>query len=214
MIDDLRIRHEFADLIRRALDLLAQDHFDALTQEPPLTARAGERLENLQVVGLPEGFKFKIITLDIPDRGWGALEKETGTDLYVGVEVTFDGRRTSKGFLVQAKWDDPRSPAEANRLADQCDTMLGISDNAYVWSYGKEGVKVEKAQAFSRGTEGAGGLTVRDIGELFDAVLECTEGDQGLGLPEVDRPRAALGDMIERVRAQRGVAFQIEAHRP
>lgn len=206
MIKDHRIRHRIADAIRVALDELAVDHYDALTQEPPLTARAGQTLE-LQRHKLPKHYRMKILTQDLPDRGRGALEKKTGTDLYVGVEVTIHGQRESKGFFVQAKWDGKRAADDQARLVSQCRKMLSITDQAFVWSYGKSGVNVTRAhdEVYT-----AGAVSPRTLSDQFYEVFSCREGTKDLALPIHERPRVALGEMLQTLGKEAGLAFVVD----
>ena len=207
MIQNDFVRKLLATIIAIVLDELASEHYE-VTQEPPLTARTGQRLEDLWF-RLPPGFDLTILTHSLSDRGAKAEERPTGTDLYVGIEVEINGERKTKGFLVQAKWDE--GGLWDDRLEEQSRKMLDISEDAYVWSYGPTGIKVQHARDGLRRIEGARTdlPAARHIDELFDAVLECSEGDRKIGLPDGPDRRRALGDMIKRTAAEAGLALLI-----
>lgn len=206
MIEDRLERRLIATVIAIVIDALAAEHFE-VTQEPSLTDRIGQSLEDLWLP-LPRGFEITILTHSVSDRGPKADEPPTGTDLYVGIEVTIDGTRKTKGFLVQAKWDG--GPKDG-RLEDQCRKMLDISEDSYVWSYGPSGIKVEHARDVLRGIEMGNPASARPrhIEDLFDGVFECNEGDRKIGLPGGPNHRRALGDMIKRTAAEVGLALLV-----
>ena len=217
MIDDERERRRLAQLLGAIVDRIAARHAGRKTQESQITAKIGHALEDAQTAvkealdaEMAEGlslppYDIRITAQDIPERGPGALEKPTGIDLYVNVTVRNDRSRKSKAFVIQAKKGE-----RADDLKGQCRKMLDRSDSAYAWVYGPEGCSVIDAKAVA---ESRGGRAIRDLPrrtatDVFDAVLACSEGDVTLGLPDdEDGESAALEQVLERLRAARGVSF-------
>lgn len=215
MIDDKEERERIARILGGVVDRIAIRHAGRKTQEPQVTPRIGQALEDAQLAtketlsdgalrGDPlPGYDIRITTQDIPDRGPGALEKPSGSDLYVNVSVRTGERYASKAFLVQAKKGEGDE-----RLAEQCRKMLARSDSAYAWIFGKAGCSVIDAQTIDTHPDSdLGELSHRGAAAVFEAILECSEGDVALGLPDVEDEDAALDDVLDRLRASTGVSF-------
>ena len=151
MISDKQTRDLIAAAMASAVDEKCASHYGGITQEPALTARIGETLENKLDGAVVNGWMINVVTQDFPDRGPGSLERATGADLYVGIAVTADGRTTSKGFLAQAKWVDDVS--DQQKLREQCADMLARTNSAYVWFYGPDGITFLPARTVERRTD-------------------------------------------------------------
>lgn len=208
-------RDLIASALGKTIDKAVREHVAGITQEAPLTARIGQILENELNDKEILGNHIRIMTQDIPDRGQGALEKDIGADLYVGIEVVGkSGRRESKGFLVQAKMQRNLNRAEGE-LREACEKLLGITDASYVFVYGDGGVRVLNARpVFQDKQTRLRDMSARRVTTLFKRTLECTEGDFGLGLPTVKgvaRARAALADKLKDLRIKQAIEVKIEA---
>jgi hypothetical protein len=217
MIDDKDERRRLAKILGEIVDSLCAKHASRKTTEPQLTSKIGQRLEDAEIAvkealenaalgpeRLPR-YDIRITVQDIPDRGPGALEKPSGIDLYVNVTVRVAGTHKSKAFVVQAKKSRRRDD-----LADQCRKMLDRTDSAYAWIYEPDGCWVIDAKTVDDNPDTA----VRDLGrktpsDLFDAVLACTEGDPGLGLPDDEDETDALDKILEQLRAPSGISFEV-----
>jgi hypothetical protein len=210
-------RDLIAAALGKTIDRAVREHIAGMTQEAPLTARIGQMLESELNGKDILGNQIRILTQDIPDRGPRALEKDIGADLYVGIEVSGPGgRRETKGFLVQAKLSrNLNRTSEEKELRDACKRLSDVTDASYVFVYGESGVRVVNAKKLVEdlGTRPRD-MKTRRITTLFKRTLECTEGDVGLGLPQVRgavRARSALSDKLRELRVERAVEVIIES---
>lgn len=211
-----RQRDTIAAILRSVIDQAVSEHFEALTQEHQLTSRiAGlleKELQNMRVLHR----RVRVVTQEFPDKGPGSLEKPTGIDLYIGI-MDNSNNGFSKGIFVQAKWREvTRTPKQMEELRGQCQRMLDLSDQSYVWLYGPDGADAVRAQEVVQqpGTRPEQ-LLSRKTDDIFRRILECTEGDPNWGLDrvmvrDVGR-RAAVGTMMEELRIRTAVGVVIES---
>jgi hypothetical protein len=210
MIDEVESRARVADALGKAVNELARRHMRRLTQEPALTAKIGEALEREAEKIAVEGYDVTIVVQDIPDRGPGSLEHESGIDLYVNITVVTAQRTSSKGIIIQAKKETRgRDPG----LEEQCEKMWKRSKSAYAWVYGLDGTTIIDAKSLL-GERGRPVQTHphRPPEDLFDAVLECAEGDFAIGLPDGISIDEGLTSVMADLRAGRGAAFVLSKH--
>jgi hypothetical protein len=185
MIEDGQARAEIAKKIGRTLDDLVRERMTGLVEEPDITSRVGQRLEDRFDGKRLGGYRVRVITETITSHGRGSLEKPLGTDLYLAFSVEdARGNRTSKGVLVQAKraqgcdWSD---------LGEQCRRMnLVTKKGSVVWLYQPNGIDVIRSQDVDKRTS-----TSIDSTTFFDRVLECRIGD---------RRKVPEGDFVDRVK--------------
>jgi hypothetical protein len=204
MIDDDWTRQLVAKSISSSLDGLVQDRMTGLVEEPDITSRIGQRLEdNFDKQDL-HGFHVRVITETIPSHGRGSLEKPTGTDLYFAISVEDQlGRVTTKGILVQAKREDKMHWPD---LGEQCRRMRKITrKGSVVWLYDRSGIKVIKATDLLKQS-----TPVIRSDEFFDAVLACEIGDKRKVPKGVFGDRQALKAMLEDLGAKNAVWLELE----
>ncbi|MFL6721765.1 MAG: hypothetical protein ACJ8FT_08185 [Sphingomonas sp.] len=206
-------RDLISEAIRSAVDSTVQKHLPALTQEPQLTSRIAEALEQRL-----NGMRFlnstvRVVTQELPDRGRGALEHETGVDLFVGLKVETGRFHLAKGLFVQAKWAAPLTSRERKDLVSQCKFMLRHTDKgALVWLYGPLGTSVVPAsEVVENPMTNPSELCGRNVAELFSDVMDCVSGDRALVMPGIFDDRQALGRMLEEFRVRQGVVVNIKA---
>jgi hypothetical protein len=213
LIQDRFTRDLIAEAIRSTVDEVVSDQMSGISQEPQITSRVGQAIEARLNGANVNGYHIRAITQDIPDRGRGSLEKRTGIDLYLGVEVASpSGETVSKGIFVQSKLQDSLGyPSDHRDLRRQCEKMVIRSDKgSYVWIYGPNGVRVVPASEVATQTKmSPTSLGSRSVGELFQNVFDCFAGDQRHANPDIFRSRAALGEMLQELGAQNGVALTI-----
>jgi hypothetical protein len=213
--DDPIARDLIAKALGKATDQGVREHLTGISQEPHITSRIGQSLENTLNGKIVLGHRIQIMTQDIPDRGPGSLEKAIGADLYVGISVSSGGKRESKGFLVQAKIGRKlKSKSDYDALEEDCEDMLQRSDASYLWLYEANGVRVVNAkEVLNRGSRSPNELLRRRASTVFTRTLECSEGDFSLGLPSVagtqKKHRTALGEMLEELRVAKGLSVLI-----
>ena len=90
IVEDQRAR----DMIAARLQSVANEicRGDIGLQEPQITSRIGQALESeLKSRGIL-GYRVRVVTHDIPDKGRGSLEKPLGADMYMGFELVGEPR--------------------------------------------------------------------------------------------------------------------------
>jgi hypothetical protein len=191
-----------AEIVDQILRELCERHYDSPTQEHQLASRIAQALEGA-AIGVDE-WTIQIVDQELPDRGPGALERRVGADLYISVVLDkgpFEPT-VSKGILVQTKWDrtvdDPRLPGQAR-------DMLERTDDAYVWTFGPDGVASISARNVVGGVPDF--ETAATGGELIGAALECIAGDPDIGL-DLEKPLVqAINERLEELRTRTAVSF-------
>lgn len=199
MIRDRQARAEIAKKIGKAVDDLVRDRMAGLVEEPDITSRIGQRLEDRFDGERLGGYRVRVITETITSHGSGSLEKPLGTDLYFAFSVEdASGRETSKGVLIQAKRQDK---CDWSGLEEQCRRMsLVTKKGSVVWLYKPNGVDVIRSQDITKRTSAS-----VDSVTFFDRVLECQIGDRRK-VPQGefgDRPK--LKTMLEDLGAKNAI---------
>ncbi|EIG63583.1 hypothetical protein [Bradyrhizobium sp. WSM1253] len=200
-------REELYRKIQQAVDhivlTVVQKHYEALTQEPQLTAKVAEAIElaldNTDVGDL----NATILVRDFPSQGRGALEGKVGADVYISTAVIDEsGEDVSKGMLAQEKWDytmdDPK-------LREQIEKMLDRTDSSYVWSYGPNGASCLPAKLHDPATSSG----VQITGSLIANSLRCLEGDEELGRDLTKPTITSMNEIMEELGVYTGLSFTV-----
>lgn len=210
---DEQTRDWLADAIRGAVDDVVIKHAARLAQEPQVSAKIADRLEQRLDGMTINGYHVSVVASDMPDRGRGSLEKPSGVDLYIAVRVR---RRDipleiAKGVLVQGKFDTPFGAGEQRRLIDQCGKMCRRSrKGSFVWLYGSDGAIVVPATDVLAAPKIPAQLrTGRNIARHFRDVLDCVAGDEELVKGDVFGSVAALNAMMRELAAREAVAIDV-----
>ena len=204
MIKDLEARKIISDAIGRALDELVRDRMTGLVEEPDITSRVGQRLEDRFDGKTLGGYGIRVITETVTSHGSKSLEKPMGTDLYLAVEIEDAmGSTTSKGVLIQAKRLDKIA---RNDLVEQCRRMnLITKKGSVVWLYDKTGIKVARSPDVERGSMAPFGNA-----EFFERVLKCSIGDKRKVPNGQFGDRRELRTMLEALGAQNAVWLELD----
>jgi len=204
VISDSEARAEIARAIGQSLDQLVRERMKGLVEEPDITSRVGQRLEDQFDHKFLGGYLVRVISETITSHGPKSLEKPMGTDLYFAVSVEDQyGKQTSKGVLVQAKrWDK----TDWSDLEEQCRRMRLITKKgSVVWLYDRAGINVIRSGDISNKDVDSFRVT-----EFFDRVLECEIGDRRKvpGGSFGDRPQ--LTTMLKTLGAKNAVWLELE----
>ncbi|MFL5297730.1 MAG: hypothetical protein ACJ798_15240 [Phenylobacterium sp.] len=204
VISNLEARAEIATAIGQSLDELVRERMAGLVEEPDITSRIGQRLEDRFDGRRLGGYHVRVISETIPSHGGRSLEKPTGTDLYFALSVEDqDGVQSSKGVLVQAKRRDRLKWPD---LVKQCRRMRMITKKGSVaWIYGKSGVDVVKSQHVLNMNS-----AVLSMKEFFDRLLECEIGDQRKVPNGPFGDRSELKAMLETLGARSAFWLKLE----
>jgi hypothetical protein len=211
---DAKTRDWIAEALRGAIDDVVMTHSARLTQEPQISSKIADRMEE-SLKGIEvNGYYFTVIATDMPDRGPRSLEHETGVDLYIAIRVRRPDilMETAKGLLVQGKMDAPPNAKEQQRLVDQCKKMVRRSSKgAYVWIYSANGAAAIPASEVVASPNVAGQtLASRNMGQHFGDVLDCVAGDEGLVNPSVFESAEGLNRMMRELAARSGIAINVQ----
>lgn len=175
-----------------------------LVEEPDITSRVGQRLEdrfNGKILG---GYGIRVITETVTSHGPKSLEKPMGTDLYLAVEIEdARGNTTSKGVLIQAKRLDKISGSD---LVEQCRRMnLITKKGSVVWLYDEKGIKVARSPDVEQGS-----MVPFGNAEFFNRVLKCSIGDKRKVPNGKFGDRRELKTMLETLGAQNAVWLELD----
>jgi hypothetical protein len=207
MIGDKVERDTIAAALASIANRVCIEHLSGLTQEPPLTARIGQALESESKYLNLFGRKITVLTQDYPDKGPGALERPAGADLYFGISVETAGGPISKGFLVQAKFQD--SKEHVDKLKEQCRKMRRQTKDANVWFYGEGGIKTQPAWRIIKNPNPKL-YRGSSLAEYLSDVLECTKGDVKLGIPTIGDRRESLENLLRELAIPQGISVKID----
>lgn len=204
MIKDLEARKKISDAIGSALDELVRDKMTGLVEEPDITSRVGQRLEDRFDGKILGGYGIRAITETVTSHGPKSLEKPMGTDLYLAVEIEDAiGNTTSKGVLIQAKRLDKISGSD---LLEQCRRMnLITKKGSVVWMYDKTGIKVARSPDVEQGSMAPFGNA-----EFFNRVFKCSIGDKRKVPNGKFGDRRELKNMLEALGAQNAVWLELD----
>lgn len=204
MIRDIEARKKISSAIGSSLDDLVRERLTGLFEEPDITSRVGQRLEDRFDGKTIGGYRIRVISETITSHGSKSLEKPMGTDLYIAVEIKdAQGVRTSKGVLVQAKRFDKLGGRE---FLEQCRRMnLITKKGSVVWIYAKSGIKVARSADVVQGN-----MAPITNSEFFDRVLKCSIGDKRKVPDGPFGDRRELKTMLETLGANNGVRLGLE----
>jgi hypothetical protein len=193
MIRDRRIIRQAAARIAQAANRTHDDlQNDLVEQEAPFTERLLTRIQDAI-----DGFETKGITWrakTLTDRGPRAQEAEFGADFVGVLEIRITDYSVEKGFLAQAKMVDSdweMSNREFKRLKAQCDSMLTVSADSFVFVYSPSKIKVIPASAVvaTHDTDAPSSLDryySRSVTTFYEEHFGCFIGDHRISAPTID----------------------------
>ncbi|QAY77253.1 hypothetical protein [Sphingosinicella sp. BN140058] len=204
MINGEAARRKVATAFAEAVDELVRDRMDGLVEEPDITSRLGQRLEDRFDGQILAGHRVRVISETVTSHGRGSLEKPLGADLYVALSVEDAcGLTTTKGVLIQAKRRDRLDPAG---LSKQCRRMMHVTRKGSVaWIYTRTGVDVVRATDTTKKE-----WPVLSASQFFDAVLKCTLGDLRRVPNGSFGNRRALKAMLEKMGADNAIWLELQ----
>jgi hypothetical protein len=136
---------------------------------------------------LSEKIRQRLGGLDLGGVSWrarkttsrfaGSEEARTGADLLGVLEVSLPDVKLRKGFLAQAKLN---KPGDMKRLRTQCEQMLAVTPDSFVFLYDKHRVSVVPALLYAEGHLGLKHVGPWSLGKFFEAHFSCFVGDRAL----------------------------------
>lgn len=171
------------------------EHEPAMTDR--MLGRIVQALEGARINGII--WKAKTLT----DRGTGSQESRVGADFMGVLEVATPGYFIKKGFLAQAKMIRRNGFLDTRDLVEQCERMLDLSPEAYVFLYKESGVEVISANAVVGSSGNLNAIKPQKAQKFFQQHLECMVGDRKISSPTP----AGLDDLLQRAEARRGLVI-------
>jgi hypothetical protein len=139
---------------------------------------------------LIQGIRSRLNCLEIGGVAWhgrkttsrfeGSEENRSGADLLGVLEVDLADVAFRKGFLAQAKRE--KGGHGMQRLRQQCQQMLALTPDSFVFLYGKKGVEVLPALLYAEGSLGLRHADPWDLERFFAAHFASFIGDRKLGV--------------------------------
>jgi hypothetical protein len=136
------------------------------------------------------------------DRGRGSQEKRFGADFVGVLSIRLSDYTLGKGFLAQGKLLEPSEHVperEFRRMQAQCEQMLELASDSFVFLYASQGISVVPAISIAAAEPcNPHDLYSRSVSRFFEEHFESFIGDRRIAAPNI----AALEGLRESVRAR------------
>lgn len=154
-----------------------------IPDEPSFTAILATRIKD-SLSGFSKGgisWSAKILS----SHGPNTEESRFGADVLGSLSLDLQGYSVKKGFLAQAKRQEPGKPlatSEWKRMQAQCSTMLNFTSDSYVFIYALNGVFVVPAiiVAACQGVEDLHTLHPKNLSAFYKEHFMCFVGDRAI----------------------------------
>ena len=178
-----------------------------IEQEPAVTDRMLGAIEESLRKYSKKGISWSAKTLT--DRGPRSQESKYGADFMGVLNIALPEFNVSKGFLAQAKLVRDDSSGDVRILKSQCEKMLKLSPDSFVFLYQHDGVRVVPAISVIGSSEDPLELYSRSAQRFFEEHLQCFIGDRRIQAPTP----SALNALVEQSYARSVIVLQAEADR-
>ena len=170
----LRISKAASDTVQEYADKTTPDETNFT---PALCTRIQVALDGFSAYGISWKVKY------LSNQGGGTEEKKYGADFLGLLTLALPDYVVRKGFLAQAKIQDPGerlSSADWTRLTGQCESMLKLTTEGFVFVYSLKGVFVVPAVSVlaCQSSVDLHTLHPKKIGPFFREHFECYVGDR------------------------------------
>lgn len=117
-------------------------------------------------------------------------ESKYGADFIGELEIKLAGYSVNKGFLAQAKMlepEDPISKIAFPRLLDQCEKMLQVTPDSFVFIYSKNGINIVPAiSVVAAGKSNLYELYYKNISVFFEEHFKSFIGDRNIKAEDIN----------------------------
>jgi hypothetical protein len=128
-----------------------------------------------------KGIRWSAKTLT--DRGRGSQESQYGADFMGVLNIALPEFTVSKGFLAQAKLIRNDVVGDDIKLRQQCEKMLNLSPDSFVFLYWPTAVRVVPAVSVLGCRVDPVHLYSRSAQRFFEEHLQCFIGDRNIQSP-------------------------------
>lgn len=173
-----------ANRVGSAANKTAQEYAKKnIPDEPSFTAVLAARIKD-SLSGLSKGgisWNAKILS----SHGPKTEESRFGADVLGVLSLKLSGYSVKKGFLAQAKRQEPGKPlssSEWKRMQAQCSTMLNFTSDSYVFIYALNGVFVVPAISVvaCQEVEDIHTLHPKNLSAFYKEHFMCFVGDRAI----------------------------------
>ena len=209
MFQNNRLASIFSRKISNAARRVIEDMTSGRAQqEPSITDRLIAYIQTEARSSARSSFVWTAMTLT--DRGRGSQERKYGADFVGSLEIKISGFNIKKGFLAQAKKIEPSdrfSNSEYSKLKTQCEDMLRLSPDSFVFLYSViDGFSVLPAITILGARNcNPHELTKKPIQKFFTEHFECFIGDSNISLANIQ----TVDELYEKYRARTGIHITI-----
>ncbi len=119
----------------------------------------------------------------LTDHGRGSQESRYGADFMGVLNIKLPEFEVSKGFLAQAKLVRNGGIDDLQKLRQQCEGMLALSTDSFVFLYSSDGVRVVPAVSGVAAKGNPLELYTRSSQRFFEEHLQCFIGDRAIHSP-------------------------------
>lgn len=155
-----------------------------IEQEPAMTEKMTTAIERSLTNYRHNGIRWRAKSLT--DRGVGSQESKYGADFMGVLNIALPEFQISKGFLAQAKLIREGRTVDLDELKQQCEKMLRLSPDSFVFLYAASGVRVVPAISVVGSKWEPQYLYSRSAERFFEEHLECFIGDRNINAPTPD----------------------------
>lgn len=192
MIKNLHIVRASAKQIEKAAHRVLRSYQDGVIEhEPTFTDRLLGGIEQAMEDFEINGVKWRSKTLTF--QGIHAQETRYGADFIGVLDISISGYSVRKGFLAQAKRVEPNQTMNGrgwDDVKEQCDKMLALSPDSFVFLYSKKSISVVPAVAVvSADTWNPHDLSSRSITRFYEEHFQCFIGDRRISAPSIETLR-------------------------
>lgn len=189
MIKSLHVIRASAKRIEKAAQRVVRSYqAGVIEHEPTFTDRLLGGIEEAMDEFSVKGVRWRSKTLTY--QGPHAQETRYGADFIGVLDVNLPEYSVVKGFLAQAKRverDQFMNRRDWEDLKEQCEKMLALSPDSFIFVYSKEAISVVPA-VFVVGahTRNLHDLSARSITRFYEEHFQCFIGDRRISAPSIE----------------------------
>ena len=189
-----RVSRQIAQAVQHTVEALRDTRVE---HEPAFTDRMLGGIEESLRGFETHGIIWRAKTLT--DRSGQSQEKKYGADFMGVLDLQLPDYKLTKGFLAQAKLVRPFQPINLADLKEQCEKMLALSPDSFVFLYSHNGVRVVPAISVVSANLQPTELYHHSVTRFFEDHLCSYIGDRAISAAN----EKALEELRQRYEARR-----------